>query len=533
MLLLLLVCVLLFPLRIANALDQAAYSLASDLLSFFYPTSSSRFEIAGCEGRPARDCIVPVLIDDYFVESSGSPKWPVGWDAYPPFLAELAKAEPAAVFLDLLFEKPHAFSAEAAPSEEAVGEIAQAIRKLRAGGTKVVLASRIGLPKAATGHASDGAAAPGCGKAAAGTILPELAAAADAVGAIQWTRGDTPSLYPARIRAEAAGGCAMPTAAFAIFGQITSGRRAGAPDRQIAAHDGGAAAMLPPGGPLMPADAVRGLLVTWGVADRPEPAFPDAAPACPPEPRPLATGLAAWLSLEAWQTLFGLLTGSLKPCSYHAALSADDVQQNPRVRDSLRGKVVLVGTALTGDRDVLETPFGTMVPGVMLHAMALDNLLTWPVLPEVAELNLLWGIKLHSMLLLLAGFIAFLVTEAARLPDLPGAPILRPLARGKGMPAALLFLLFAWTLGLFSLVHLLLYLLAPLVTRLVRLQDQAKKGVRELLQRLNAHKESVHDAAPEAMHVICARISLEAEVSLDATPAEPRAGADRLPPGAG
>ncbi len=44
---------------------------------------------------------------------------------------------------------------------------------------------------------------------------------------------------------------------------------------------------------------------------------------------------------------------------------------------SLSGRVVLYGFDLAGSSDVIRPPTHLMLPGVFLHAMALDNLLTW------------------------------------------------------------------------------------------------------------------------------------------------------------
>lgn len=71
-------------------------------------------------------------------------------------------------------------------------------------------------------------------------------------------------------------------------------------------------------------------------------------------------------------------------CAYHRTLYADDMvliaksgtpEQRQRLVQLLRDKVVLYGVDLEGLHDVVESPVHGRLPAVMVHAMALDNLM--------------------------------------------------------------------------------------------------------------------------------------------------------------
>ncbi|WP_337998007.1 CHASE2 domain-containing protein [Oleispirillum naphthae] len=70
-------------------------------------------------------------------------------------------------------------------------------------------------------------------------------------------------------------------------------------------------------------------------------------------------------------------------CSYHPVLKAewllapDGTHADARaVMDLLRERMVLIGGSLSGEQDIAHSPVFGDVPGVYVHAMALDNLMT-------------------------------------------------------------------------------------------------------------------------------------------------------------
>lgn len=67
-------------------------------------------------------------------------------------------------------------------------------------------------------------------------------------------------------------------------------------------------------------------------------------------------------------------------CVYHQTLYAGDLassseQEEAALKQLLQGKTVMIGTALSGSGDRVLSPVHGRIPGVYLHAMALDNLL--------------------------------------------------------------------------------------------------------------------------------------------------------------
>ena len=69
-------------------------------------------------------------------------------------------------------------------------------------------------------------------------------------------------------------------------------------------------------------------------------------------------------------------------CVYHSTLYASDLATSSEheeavLKSLLEDKVVMVGTALSGSADRVLSPLHGRIPGVYLHAMALDNLLNF------------------------------------------------------------------------------------------------------------------------------------------------------------
>ena len=68
-----------------------------------------------------------------------------------------------------------------------------------------------------------------------------------------------------------------------------------------------------------------------------------------------------------------------RPCPYHQTLSMAEVgsMEPAQLAAIVRDRYVLVGAAIPGYNDLIETPVHGTLPGVYQHAMALDNLLTY------------------------------------------------------------------------------------------------------------------------------------------------------------
>lgn len=73
----------------------------------------------------------------------------------------------------------------------------------------------------------------------------------------------------------------------------------------------------------------------------------------------------------------------LKPiCPYSRSLSVSELkpqteEDEARLHALLNGKFVIMGAAISGTNDMITSPVHGPIPGVFMHAMALDNLLTY------------------------------------------------------------------------------------------------------------------------------------------------------------
>lgn len=65
-----------------------------------------------------------------------------------------------------------------------------------------------------------------------------------------------------------------------------------------------------------------------------------------------------------------------QPCPYTVTVREEDLSSE-KARGVLTGRVVMIGLSLPGIHDIVDSPVHGQIPGVYLHAMALDNLLTW------------------------------------------------------------------------------------------------------------------------------------------------------------
>lgn len=133
-------------------------------------------------------------------------------------------------------------------------------------------------------------------------------------------------------------------------------------------------------------DDKSALSVRWGSAAA-APVLPSlVSEVCQPAP-------AHWLGVlgemagRAANGLFGAdVHTERQRCPYHRTLFAHELiyvdrhgtaEQKDALDRALRDKIVLFGVALSGLQDSVVSPVHGRLPGVMLHAMALDNLLVY------------------------------------------------------------------------------------------------------------------------------------------------------------
>lgn len=80
-----------------------------------------------------------------------------------------------------------------------------------------------------------------------------------------------------------------------------------------------------------------------------------------------------------WYLAFFNTSAVKSPCPYTAQLPVDALYLHPDDKDVVKmatNRVIFYGGALEGAQDKLYTPVNALLPGVFVHAMAMDNLIT-------------------------------------------------------------------------------------------------------------------------------------------------------------
>lgn len=114
------------------------------------------------------------------------------------------------------------------------------------------------------------------------------------------------------------------------------------------------------------------LALVWGLKSAPQADRPDSLSHCKPG------------AYDAWRYVPGVLRQFVadRPspiCPYHRTLSMAQLNELPEaaLASALAGRYVLVGANVPAYNDFANSPIHGLIPGVHLHAMALDNLLTY------------------------------------------------------------------------------------------------------------------------------------------------------------
>lgn len=368
-----------------------------------------------------------VLLDDAFL-ARAERAWPLPYADHAEVLNRIARFEPRAIFVDFLFAYGHA-------RDETLPVLAATIRDLREDGLDVYVAAPSPcLPPTTYRTRSMDELRPGLG------LLPEVAGAGEPV-VVEWE--GTGGLYPletaphslarASPRAErcmaAEADAPWPSAALALFGSLCEGRDAplGCAGRESGSRE---RAVADP------------MLIYWG-------AGPSALQR-EGMPRDRCVGVRESLGRRGGWIASVLLRELLRSVAYsepHYAgcpytdtitfselfpVDPEDGSYLPpepeRLSAFFRDRVVLVGDGLAHSGDKALSPVHGQVPGVFLHAMALDNLISWRggyyrqssglVSPEAAL-----EIALSLLVLVLAVYLRERLAE----PDCRKDSLLRPL----------------------------------------------------------------------------------------------------------
>jgi hypothetical protein len=333
-------------------------------------------------GDARRDEVSVMLVDDTSLQSAHQ-SWPAEYGYYARLLDAMVVYKPRAVFVDVVFA--------AERTDPSIARLAAAACRARAAGVQIYLAAR----RDAAGHfllrPDLEALAPRCLQKVAVEYDP------DAADQTAWT-------YPVAADSAAAEG-AVRSAAGSIYRDL---------------------------GGVLPPHQHAELAVNWGLqpaqrgidwqqlpsatphggghaAAEHAPHEPEAQSYCRPASHPL---------FEALPNFFRLLwdPAASKPvCVFHNTLYPSDLQsasdeEEKMLAQHLSGRVVMLGTALQGSNDRVLSPLHGRIPGVYMHAMALDNMLTYgDKYPRAAHLGWgtdglrVWGLVLVGLVLIVFG----------------------------------------------------------------------------------------------------------------------------------
>jgi hypothetical protein len=290
----------------------------------------------------ARDQITVVLYDQAFLSTLGT-AWPISYQEHADWLGrlvELPGPPPKALMVDITFgqERPD-------PSWTALKDKLCAIQRER--GIPVFLAA---LPDAATGQLA---------------IRPELMDASRAGNARCYTLVGV-DYVPDPLDAVA---WTYQTHRHFDGNQWLSGKPEAPSTRPY--YRSAALAMAEDVAGIQADDHPQPMALVWGH---------NSAPAATANARHCAPGERRWSSLvpgllrQLWE---GEPAGPL--CPYHRTLTFSEVAEldETALAQQLSGKYLFVGAKAAGYNDFAQSPVHGRVPGVHMHAMALDNFLTY------------------------------------------------------------------------------------------------------------------------------------------------------------
>lgn len=277
--------------------------------------------------------IAVILIDDAYLMRNTT-HWPMPYDEQSKLFKRLLAYKPKAVFVDFMYSHDHSQGDPALGSQL----LANVFERYRHQGIPLLLANT-GQVRGEEGQAN--------------TLANLVEVSSSAL--VAWNGfGDK---YPLAVQKPLG---PMETPALLMYRQYCQSHTcADLPS------DTQAALQSPP------------IAIQWGIHLAPEQTrISDIAHCSAPE------GLLNDVGKELVQAIFWKLSGAEKSrCLYNFTLSASDLEvSTPEDRallsKLLRDRLVLVGANITSTGDLVHSPVHGQIPGVYLHAMALDNLVT-------------------------------------------------------------------------------------------------------------------------------------------------------------
>jgi hypothetical protein len=155
------------------------------------------------------------------------------------------------------------------------------------------------------------------------------------------------------------------------------------------------------------------MALVWGYNSATQADRPDSLSGCRP-------GQAHWENLipgvlrDIWEE-----SQQLPLCPYHPTLSAAQlgVLSEAELATHLAGKYVFVGANVPGYNDFAESPVHGLIPGIYMHAMALDNLLTYQSQYKLSSewtMHPSWDLLKPGLLGIFAVFLVHLAADGVK-----------------------------------------------------------------------------------------------------------------------
>lgn len=309
---------LLDPFGLSSASDAASSQWINRITASSYPDTGQQQ-------------VVVVLIDDAYLMHNAT-FWPLPYAQQSQLFKRLLAYKPRAVFVDLMYSHDHA------PNDADNGSqlLVNVFERYREQGIALLLANT-GDRRGVDGQAN------------ALDSLDRMTRRA----LVKWS--DVGDRYPLAV--ETSQGL-LETPALGLYREFCRDRDcAGLP------VDAAEAAQRPP------------MALRWGTTLSPLQARSTSVAEC-------SIDDTAWY-IQLWQAIFWKFGDSAPAsCAYTltlkaSALEANSPEDRALLRQMLGDKLVLVGAEITSAGDLAQTPVHGLLPGVYLHAMALDNLVTY------------------------------------------------------------------------------------------------------------------------------------------------------------
>lgn len=303
---------------------------SSDLLTHMAAKAQSLI-VGGFYPAQARDRMTVVLIDDKTLEDSGE-GWPLPYHVHARWLRNIGELyQPKAIFWDITFSRRRA--------DDSMPQLLEAFCHLQQQGIPVFLAT---LQDTQTG---------------AWMLHPDL---------VQ-PQGQTPCFTPVSVRFDphsvdqlvwnyplwsnaARWAEQWPASAFQPSAALALAQKVGATAQGVQPQD-------PP------------MTMVWGADSTPLRPYSNYCRQTPGGLRELVPpGIRLWWDDQAL----------LPACPYSRAIAMHEMfNPSDALLEQLQGQILMVGGNLSGANDSVNSPAHHLIPGVFLHAMALDNLLTY------------------------------------------------------------------------------------------------------------------------------------------------------------